>query len=439
MRRIFPPYAYSDAPRDGCWWDETGPVIAHKALDGDTDCDVAVVGGGFTGLSAALHVARRGAKVVLLDAMSAGWGASGRNGGFCCLGGSMRSDAGLDRRYGVFARREWRAAEKAAVERVGTLISELSLDVDRHSVGETCLAHRSKDVARFAAEAQAVCENYGVDADILAQSDLAFAGLSGPFHGAITVPIGFGLNPRKLVNGLVDACTTLGVTIHDNSPVVHIRPRNLRTIRGSVRARKVIVATNGYSSEDIPEWLAARYMPAQSTVLVTRPLTDGELQAQGWSSDQMAYDTRSLLHYFRLMPDRRFLFGMRGGLQSGPDAERAARDTILRDFRKMFPAWAAVDVTHSWSGMVCLSRSRVPYVGHVPEMPDVLAGFAFHGNGIAMGIHSGAILAALASDERPTHYPHIMSIPASRFPFGSLRRIVMPAAYAALKALDSVF
>nr|WP_299204139.1 FAD-binding oxidoreductase [uncultured Tateyamaria sp.] len=438
MRRIFSKYAYASGPRNGCWWDETTEATARPALLGDAKYDVAIVGAGFTGLSAALHLARRGARVVVLDAIAAGWGASGRNGGFCCLGGSMRSDATLDQRYGYSARRAWRTTERVAVELVEQLIDDLSIDVDRHSHGETCLAHRPRAFENFEREARAAYENYGVEADILPPSDLASAGLSGPFHGALTIPIGFGLNPRKLLDGFIDACLELGVAIHDNSPALSITSGAIKTPNGAVCAEQIVIATNGYSSEDVPAWMAARYMPAQSTVVVTRPLTDEDLQRQGWSSDQMAYDTRRLLHYFRLMPDRRFLFGMRGGLLSGHKAETAARSSVMRHFHSMFPAWSDVDITHAWSGLVCLTRDRVPFVGAVPGMSGVLAGFAYHGNGVAMGTYAGHVLAALASGKRPDHYPDVMSTAATRFPFGRFRRLIMPSVYTGFRISDSL-
>ncbi|WP_315898820.1 FAD-dependent oxidoreductase [Tateyamaria omphalii] len=401
-------------------------------------CDVAIVGAGFTGLSAALHLARQGAQVVVIDALTVGWGASGRNGGFCCLGGSMRSDVGLDRRFGVAARREWRCAERRAVEGVDALLSELALDVDRHSAGETSLAHRPRDFTGLRDEVQSIRENYDVEPDLLSASDLKSAGLCGPFHGGMTVPIGFGLNPRKLLAGLVQACVALGVLIYERSPVIRVGVGRADTAHGGVRASQTIIATNGYSSEDVPAWMAARYMPAQSSVIVTRPLSVDELDDQGWNSDQMAYDTRHLLHYFRLMPDRRFLFGMRGGLRASPQGEQAARRAVVRDFNRMFPAWSRVDVTHGWSGLVCLARDRVPYVGEVPTMPGVFAGFAYHGNGVAMGMHCGKLLAQIASGDSTGKVPAVMAQPAARFPFGSLRRIVMPGIYAAFKAMDAL-
>ena len=436
MKRIFSDYAYGTGPRQGCWWDDTVEIDSNPVLQGETSCDVVVVGGGFTGLSAAYHLARAGASVAVVDANAIGWGASGRNGGFCCLGGGMASDAALDRRFGQAGRLEWRQAEKAAVELVDTLLADLRLDVDRHSVGETYLAHRPRDAIGLVNEAAAVERNYGVAPDVLTRAQLAEAGLAGPFHGAMTIPIGFALNPRKYVAGLYDAARAAGVAFFDNSAVVDIDRAGVTTKQGRVLADRVILATNGYSSEDVPAWMAARYIPAQSTVIVTRPLSQDELQAQGWTSAQMAYDSRRLLHYFRLMPDGRFLFGMRGGVFSSPQAEASARAKVERDFRQMFPAWANVEVTHAWSGLVCLARDMVPFVGQVPGAPNVLTGFAYHGNGIAMGSYVGKLLANLAQGETPELYPRVVQEPPRTFPFGRMRRAVMPPLYAAFQLRD---
>jgi len=177
-------------------------------------------------------------------------------------------------------------------------------------------------------------------------------------------------------------------------------------------------------------------MPAQSTVLVTRPLLETELHAQGWTTDQMAFDTRNLLHYFRLMPDKRFLFGMRGGLFASSNAEARASAAVLRDFRKMFPEWHNVEVHNIWSGMVCLARNLTPFVGHIPGSKGALAGFAYHGNGVAMGTFSGKILADLALGNTPDLYPEVLRAVPGRFPLGRVRRALMPPIYGLLKLAD---
>ncbi|MEP5631196.1 MAG: FAD-binding oxidoreductase [Tateyamaria sp.] len=436
MIRVFSDYAYGPGPRDGCWWDETAQIESNPVLLGEETCDVVIVGGGFTGLSAAYHLGQAGASVVVVEANSIGWGASGRNGGFCCLGGGMASDAALDQRFGKNGRLDWRLAEKAAVTLVDRLICDLALDVDRHSAGETYLAHRPRHAEGFETEAEAIQDNYDVAPEILTQSQLSSAGLAGPFCGAMTIPIGFGLNPRKYVAGLYKGAFAAGTRFFDRSPVVQINEKGVTTSQGHVKADKVILATNGYSSEDIPDWMAGRYMPAQSTVIVTEPLSDTALEAAGWTSDQMAYDSRRLLHYFRLMPDRRFLFGMRGGVFSSVSTEAVARTKVVSDFREMFPAWAKVGISHAWSGMVCLARGRVPFVGPVPNMPNVLAGFAYHGNGVAMGTFSGQLLADMALERRPALYPAAMHHPARRFPLGRMRRALVPPVYAAYHLSD---
>lgn len=435
MKRIFPDFAYGDGPRAGCWWDETIAAPDWPELQGDVEADVAIVGGGFTGMSAALHLAEAGASVALLEANAPGWGASGRNGGFCCLGGSKTSDAALISLYGAAEAAAYRRAEEEAVHLVAGLLDRLGIDADRHSRGETQLAHNRRALRRMRKEA----EIHG--GEFLERRELAAHGFGGAFFGALTTPVGFGLNPRKYLFGLAHAAQSASARLYQRSPVRRIdreyRRFRLDAGRGLVRAETVLVATNGYSSEDLPGWLAGRYMPAQSTVLVTRPLTPAELDAQGWTSDQMAYDTRNLLHYFRLMPDRRFLFGMRGGLLSGAVAERGVRRRLRRDFDRMFPAWAHVEAPNMWSGMVCLAWNRVPFVGAVPGMPGCFAGMAYHGNGVAMGSYSGRLLAGLALGRMADMlYPAPMRRPMGRFPLGRGRRALMWPVYAALALAD---
>ncbi len=432
MKRIFPDYTYGDGPRQGCWWDETIAAPDWPEQQDDLQVDVAIIGSGFTGASAALHLADAAVSVAVCEAETPGWGASGRNGGFCCLGGSKLSYKAMCRRYGEASARAYSEAESDAVQLVARLLDRYGIDVDRHSKGETQLAHsrRAMEALRRSADKNGILHE---------AADLPGLGLNGPFHGGYTTPVGFGLNPRKYLFGLTQTAQAQGAVFFRNSPVLSIEKSAsgfaVQTPKGQIRADKVLVCTNGYSSEDIPSWMSARYMPAQSTVLVTRPLTPGEKEAQGWTSDQMSYDTRNLLHYFRLMPDGRFLFGMRGGLRSSPKSEAAIRMLVQRDFKRMFPAWSEVDVTHIWSGMVCMSRDLVPFVGPVPGQAGMFAGFAYHGNGVAMGTYSGRALARLALGQT-SGVTNVMSETARRFPLGRWRRALMPPAYAAMGLAD---
>ena len=437
MTRIFPAYAYGDGPVAGCYWAGTVPDdgAATPAASGTVTADVAIIGAGFTGLSAALHLAQDAVDVVVLDSMYPGWGASGRNGGFCCVGGAKASSAELAHRFGQDALTGWRRAEQDAVALVARLLQDHGIAADTHSHGETILAHNDRSARELAQDVARVKAEYGVDAAWHSPDELKDIGMAGPFKAGLTIPVGFALNPRKYIAGLLRSALAAGAKVHGHSPVLRItedgRGFTLTTDLASVHARRLIVATNGYSSEDLPPWMAGRYLPAQSNVLVTRPLTQAELDAAGWTSQQMAYDTRNLLHYFRLMPDKRFLFGMRGGLLASEKAEAAITARARRHFEAMFPAWRDVETPHGWSGMVCFSSNRTPYCGPIPDLPGAFAGFAFHGNGVAMGSYTGALLADLVQD-KPTRlpYPNVMRANAPRFPLGRFRRALLPAGYA---------
>lgn len=440
MTRIFGDYIYSDAPRQGCFWDTTCDVPNVPALDDSRVVDVAIIGAGFTGLNAALTLAEGGAQVVVLDAHAPGWGASGRNGGFCCLGGGMAEDAALDTKFGRDERLNWRATEKAAVEQVARFLDEVGVGADRHSNGETVLAHHARAMRHFEDHARAVEDNYGVTPVIHTPAELDRLGLSAGFHGGMTLPIGFALNPRKYIGALLQKCLDAGVDVFQGAQISTLSRTGgqWRLVAGdhTILAEQVIVATNGYSSEHIPRWLSARYMPTQSNVIVTRPLTDAELAEQGWTSHQMCFDSRSLLHYFHLLPDKRMLFGMRGGLGGTAGSNDRAIVRLMRDFRKMFPAWQAVEATHSWSGLVCIARNRMPFVGPVPNRPGLWCAMAFHGNGIAMGGLAGQLVghAVLKNDSRDIPKP--MAEPLARFPYGRFRRILMPLVYGTLTLAD---
>ncbi|SHL75714.1 Glycine/D-amino acid oxidase [Roseovarius marisflavi] len=434
MSRIYPAYTYGNSPRERCFWAETVPVPEFSQARDKITCDVAIIGAGFTGLSAALRLAQTGEDVCVFEAETPGWGASGRNGGFCCLGGSAASDGMLRKLYGEEARREYRRSEAEAARFAQTLIKEHDIAADAHSNGETLLAHTPKAAEGFAARAKQIEADYGVTPSLISGSDLAQSGMKGPFYAALTTPIGIALNPLKYALGLANAATRAGARIYGHSPVTKIGQVNgfrLSTPKAQVTAKRLIVATNGYSSDDLPDWMRSRYLPTQSNVIVTRPLGNDEIAAQGWSSHQMCYDDRFFLHYFRLMPDKRMLFGMRGGLFSSARFDQRMHRTIRRHFETMFPAWSHVESPHSWNGLLSLAPDLTPYAGPIADMPGAFTALSFHGNGVAMGTYAGALLADLVQGKAPEHlYPKIMQAAPRRWPLGRLRRAMLWPPYA---------
>ncbi|MDV4144726.1 NAD(P)/FAD-dependent oxidoreductase [Shimia sp. FJ5] len=440
MTRICDPFVYGDGPVETCFWNETVDAVSYPMLTSDVSADVAIIGGGYTGLSAALHLAEAGRDVVLLDEQQPSWGASGRNGGFCCLGGSHIEPATLAKRIGQKAAQDYFLAERDAVSCVENILGTHEIDADTHSQGETLLAHRKRDLLSLEKKAKETSDLYGVTPELLSRDDLVRQGMNGDFHGGLTIPIGFALNPKKYALGLARAAQRAGARIHGQTSVTRISGQSgafrLKTAQGTVSAKQVIIATNGYGRETVPNWLANRYMPAQSSVIVTRPLSSEEQEAQGWTSAQMAYDTRALLHYFRLMPDGRFLFGMRGGLRTTHRADQAVRRLIRRDFEQMFPAWSHVETPYYWSGFVCFARNLTPFAGPVPGHEGLFASFAYHGNGVAMASYCGALLAEQILEQRQLRRPKALTAPPGRFPGGRFRRLALWPAYLAYGLSD---
>lgn len=446
MQRIYKPSAYDGTDIANSYWATTVPAEARTYPDvsADTTTEVAIIGGGFTGLSCALHLARDfGIECTVLEAGPIGWGASGRNGGFACVGGAKAPTTQLIRSFGEPAVKEFFVAQQNSIQLVHDILETNKIEADRHSDGELVLAHKPSAMNDLRAEADVFEHFLGLPSTVLPVEALEEAGMQGTgFHGGVITPIGFALNPMKYVSGLAQAAQRNKADLRSNSPVQSVSrlPDGgfaLRVNGHRVRAKKLVVATNGYSSEDVPSGLGGRYLPVLSNIGVTRPLTPSELADQGWTTDMMASDSRNLLHYFRLMPNRRFLFGMRGGTQVSPATLRKMKQDLRADFDRMFPAWSTVEFSNFWAGLVCMTRNLTPFVGELPDLPGAYASLGYHGNGVAMSTYSGKLTAGLVSGHRQNeHVPAILQAPLRKFPISALRRRYLAPLYAALALID---
>lgn len=436
MHRLYEAETYDTAHKPQSYWRAscaTPPAL--PALAGAARADVAVIGAGYAGLNAALElVEQHGLDVAVLDAGQPGWGASGRNGGFACMGSAALDDAQIARSHGAEVAREFSAFQEAAIERVADNLARYGIDADRGPEGEICLAHSARAFRAMQTEATA----QGMR--LVAREELAGLGFGGAgFHGGMMRSQGFSLHPLKYVLGLSQAAQAQGVRIYGDTQVLRLRAETggwvLETASGQLRTRRVLIATNGYSDEGLPPWLSGRILPVLSSILVTRPLTAQERAAQGWHSHVMAYDSRRVLHYFRLLPCGRFLFGGRGGV-SGRPAALARFDTVLRrEFETMFPAFAGAQTEHAWSGLVCLTGSLTPFCADVPGQDGLFAALGWHGNGVAAASEAGRRIAGALAGGRNTA-PALLQTPLRRLPLPGLRRPVLRSALALARLLD---
>ena len=436
MARLYEPEAYDTRHwPDSYWRASAGLPPPLPPLEGVAETEVAIIGAGYAGLNAALELAERfGIRATVLEAGQPGWGASGRNGGFCCHGGAKLTQAQMEARHGQKAAQEWQAFEYDAIERVRDNLTRYGIDADAGPEGELYMAHSARRLARMQAAPLAP------GSELLGAAALRERGFRGAgLHGAILSPHGFPLHPLKYALGLARAAQAAGVALHGDSAVTSLAREGegwrLETARGSLRAKRVLVATNGYSDEALPPWLHGRIFPVLSAILVTRPLTAAERAAQGWSSQIMAYDSRKVLHYYRLLPDGRFVFGGRGGVSARGDALAAFHTTLRAEFDGMFPGFAAAETERYWAGFVCMTASWRPFCGQVPGQAGLYAALGWHGNGVAAASEGGRRIAqALAGQANPA--PTITQVPLDRFPLPALRRPLKGMAVGLAKLTD---
>jgi glycine/D-amino acid oxidase-like deaminating enzyme len=437
MPLLYHPNIYDRVQPIGSYWETTDtPVEADcPPLRQSQTCDVAIIGAGFTGLSAALHLARSGIQAAIVEAGVPGWGASGRNGGFCCAGATRLSNHALVKQFGVAETCRYYRDQREAVELVRQLAAAEAIEIEAQGDGEVQVAHHPSRLAELEAEYAFFTEIAGYPCCLWSQKELTEHGVYSPeAQAALHLGVGFGLNPVKYSRGLARAVMRRGVAIYAYSPV-HTWEKDgawhlLHTPGATLKAKRVIVATNGYTTDRLHSAFSDRLLPAISNILTTRPLTSAEQLAQGWHTETPVFDTRHLLFYYRLLKDGRFLFGSRGGTWGSPAERDRYRYWMIKRFRRMFPAWNGIEITHFWNGLVCLSAALVPHVGYLQDDPSIFYALAYHGNGVAMSTWSGRAVASLVADAASLNQLcAIVCQPIQRFPLPALRLWYLRSAY----------
>lgn len=423
----------------------TATIDREPADDGPAPAaaqtDVAIIGGGYTGLACAYFLARDyGVRAIVLEANRSGWGCSGRNGGFARAAIGRHTWGKVIDLWGrETARAMFREALKA-VDTVRELIAA-GADCDAIAPGHLKLAHRPSRAAGLRAEAELLQREFQYPASFLT-ADESREHIGGTqSHGALRVPDALAVHPLKLALGVHRLARNAGAIVHTASPVLKWakegEEHSLRTPSGMVRARRVVIATNGYTPEHLHDCVRHTTLPVLSHIIVTRPMTASERQASGFVTEHVLTDSRNLLYYWRRLPDDRILFGGRGMVQPVPAQFASQREFLLAELKTKLPALRDITVDYDWWGWVCLTRDLMPHVYHARDDATVHYAIGYQGSGVAYGLHAGRMLARrLANDDDSAPIPST-STPLPRIPFAVMRRTVQRAAYVWYRYLDN--
>ncbi|MFN8198631.1 MAG: FAD-binding oxidoreductase [Nakamurella multipartita] len=382
------PAGYEPSP----WWSGAAPH-PRPPLVGDVRVDYVVVGAGLAGLAAAYFLRRNrpDATVVVLEANRVGSGATGASTGIVApgVGGPITV---LRRRYGDRVAAATFAGSVTAVARTVELVEREHLDCDLELNGQLVCAVSARQDRALRAQHRSFAE-LGFDIPYLPARELAERFGGRPYRSALRHPLAATLDPVRLSRSLAGVLTGLGVTIHERSPVLSIRPGvpvQLRCPSGIVRARHVVMATDGVQPEGLG---SAGVVPITGHVIRTDPLTDRQLDRIGWLDRDSVVDCRTFFNYYRLTPDHRIIMG--GGRVTLPPGIRGgvgsttAWNRIEHELRTIFPDLASVPVSDRWSGRIGSVLDRMPRLGRLPAAPGVWFTGGWCGHGIPLSVQAG--------------------------------------------------
>jgi glycine/D-amino acid oxidase-like deaminating enzyme len=431
--------------RNKSYWLSSKAYAPGPTLAGDVRVDVAIVGGGFTGLSTALHLKKRSPalNVAIVESQVVGFGASGRNGGFnMTLFGLTMGITAL--RFGKAKARESHHYMEKAVDLLRDIVSEYSIDCEYEHPGFLRVATSEAYKKRIIHDVE-LAHSLGLTGiDWIDQAHVREEVDSPTYLGAWREHRCGIMNPAKLAWGEKEVVENLGVWVYENSPVNHIEKRGtqvvLKTGRGRMLADKVVLATNAWSHL-VPQ-IRWKQMPIWTYIVLTEPLSDRQMESIGWKRRQGIEDARNLVHYYRLTSDNRLLMGGRAvGLAYGNGMDKDLDDTVFEDLeqdvRKIFPQLENVGFTHRWGGPVSLTVDMAPAMGYVGDK-RLIYSLGCMGHGVSL-THLNGVTAADLVLERKSELTDIFFVNRRTIPWPPepIRNLASKAVLAGMNIQDS--
>lgn len=388
------------APAASLWADTAEPLPAFPKLAREVKADVVIIGAGYTGLSAAHHIAKSGLSPVVLEANHPGWGASGRNGGVITAKFRL-SFRDIDAVHGrAMARRMYEIAHES-VDMVEELVSEFGVASARLTrSGQVKAAHNQATLKAAIDEAEWMKREMGdTEVRIFDAHQVRDETGSQVFVGGVLNPGSGGIHPLNYLRGLAKGVAQRGITIYQESPAIELRHDNggviVKTPGGAVRARQAIIATNSYSDlTSATVRLQRTLVPFRSALIATEKLSPnlaGSLMPTG----RTYTETKRMMRWFRKVDDR-VIFGGRGAF--GKQDSESAFDALRKAMVGIFPELADIPLAFKWSGLVAMTLDSVPHVGRLDDR--TLYSVGYNGAGVAMSSLMGRYLAALVHGEK---------------------------------------
>jgi len=419
----------NDAPQ-GYYAASAGEAPATGSLRRDANADVCIIGAGYTGLSAALHLATAGASVIVMEAEDVGFGASGRNGGQIHPG-HRKSQAALEEWLGVgHARELWDLSEEAR-----KLVFELAAQDCELKRGLIIAAHNVHAARELIKETEYLSSRYGYTESRLFDRAQTHTAVGTNLYPAARMDNGGGhLHPLKYARKLAGRAAAAGAAIYARSPALRVDRGTRLVVHGAqfkVEAEHVVLACDAFSARLAPE-LAPYLAHVESFIAATEPL-DAVRAATIVPSDAAVADTRHVLDYYRKSSDRRLLFAGREAYWSPPDdIAGIVRPRML----KVFPSLGDVTIEFGWRGTVGITRTRMPHVGTLS--PRFYFAHGYSGHGVALATLGGKAIAEAVLGNRD-RFDTLARVPAQKFPGGQLlRKPMVTAALLCLKLADSL-
>ena len=381
--------------------------------------DVAVIGAGFTGLSAARTLAKRGAKVAVIEAETIGWGASSRNGGMVLTGMKLGVNK-LISMYGRELTQRMYAASLATIDCVEQIIRDEAIDCDFSRSGHLEVACKQKHFDDYARQAEVIAREFNHQLRVVQKSELSAEIGSNIYYGGMVDEVSAGANPARYVAGLARAAIKAGAGVFEHTRVETLQRESsqgemgwrIGTSRGTLWAREVFVGTSGYTSKATPA-LQKRLIPIGSFIITTEILPQA-LACQLSPRNRMIYDSKNFLYYYRLTPDRRMLFGGRAAFFPENDQTiRRSADILRRGMIDVYPQLRDVKVEYVWGGTLDFAFDIMPHAGQLDGMYYAV-GYA--GHGVAMATYQGQKMAELIAGDKPDN--PFVGIPFPGAPLG---------------------